>query len=34
LEAWRRGDDDADAKAGAIVVAQFINMVRGALTKK
>jgi len=31
---WRRGEESDSAAAGAIVVAEFINLVRGALTKK
>jgi hypothetical protein len=32
--AWRRGDEDDNAEAGAFVFAEFVNLVRGALTKK
>jgi hypothetical protein len=32
--AWRRGDDDENATAGAIVVAEFVNLVRNALKSK
>jgi hypothetical protein len=31
LMAWRRGDEDDNARAGAIVFAEFVNMVRWAL---
>jgi hypothetical protein len=32
--AWRRGDEDENAEAGAIVVAEFVNLVRNALNPK
>jgi hypothetical protein len=34
LMAWRRGEESNDAKAGSIVIAEFVNLVRGALRKK
>jgi hypothetical protein len=32
--AWKRGDENVDAKAGAFVVAETVLLVRSALTKK
>jgi hypothetical protein len=32
--AWHRGDEDDRAWAGAVVVAEFVNLVRRALRKK
>jgi len=34
LMAWKRGEESNDAKAGSIVIAEFVNLVRGALKKK
>lgn len=29
LDAWLRGDDSTEARAGGIVIADFVNEVRG-----
>lgn len=34
LIALRKGDESDDARVGAIVIAEFINLVRSALKKK
>lgn len=34
LMAWARNDDNAEARAAAIRVAEFVNLVCGALTKR
>lgn len=34
LMAWARGEEETDAQAGAFVTAEFMWMVREALTKR
>jgi hypothetical protein len=32
--AWRRGEENEEARAGAIVFGEFVNLVRNALKKR